>query len=535
MGEMLSGTLIDPVHLLASLDPGAGKTEALCSYLQTWKANGFRPSGGALIVLTTHKEIQSCIDRAGLEATDYAARVHKGAALATQGLLNADLAPVLFTTHEMLRRQCEGRSFADTPCYHFRGRPRALRVWDEAFMPSTPAILRKDLIGQPLADLRPHNNAAVCILQALGDSLEAAGVGKAVQVPRAAESAHKALQTHLGHDAAERLSALKSLAGRAGVVVDCNGLGLHLAGAVMPLPDDFAPCLILDASGRVRETYRAMEAAGTLKRLPGFTANYSRLQVHHWNRAASRSTLRGDDDRHEVLASVAKLIGAEDDNEHWLIIHAQDRPGQSYSVVDELRGLVANPDRLSFLHWGNHHGTNEYRLIRRVVVLGLWRPPMPVYSALHIAAGGSLDLATDRGALDAIEAGEHRHNLLQAVCRASVRQGNEGTCGDCEVYVVDRLKDGAAMLQETFPGAIVAPWEPVEKPMPAGAARVSMAIEEALQHAGGVKVSKDAVRVRLGYTGEGLRKALKAPALVEWMTHRGLTVTTRALVDLRAA
>jgi hypothetical protein len=503
MDDMLSGVLTEPVHLLASLDPGAGKTNKLCSFLQDWKTNHFSPSQGALIVLATLKEIESCIERAGLAASDYAVLVHKGAALSSQGQSDHDQAPILFTTHEMLRIRCQGRSFADTSCYHFHGRPRALRVWDEAFMPAKEALLRKDHIVQPLADLRLRDPVATKALEVLADSLEADSLGRVVSVPPAAASAHKAIQSHLGHDAAERLSALKAFGGRDGVVITSNGLGLHLAGAIMPLPDDFAPCLILDASGRVRETYRTMEAAGTLKRLTNFTADYSRLQVHHWNRAASRSTLKGDDDRHEVLASVAKLIAAEDDKEPWLVVHAQDRPGQGYSVVDELRGLVANRDRLSFLHWGNHHGTNEYRLIRRVVVLGLWRPPLPVYSALHIAAGGPFDLATDKGALDAIEAGEHRHNLLQAICRASVRNGTGGTCGDCVVYVVDKLKDGAALLHETFPGASVAPWKPAGQQMPKAAQKLSLAIEAELKGTGSLKVSKASVRMRLGI-GPGL-------------------------------
>jgi len=303
----------------------------------------------------------------------------------------------------------------------------------------------------------------------------------------------------------------------------------------MPLPDDFAPCLILDASGRVRETYRAMESAGTLKRLPGFQADYSRLKVRQWHRAASRSTLKDEGDRQEVLASVAALIGAEHDNEPWLIIHAQDRPTDGYSVVEELRGLVANPERLSFLHWGNHHGTNEYRHIRRVMVLGLWRAPPPAYTALHIAAGGSVDLATDKDTLDAMEAGEHRHNLLQAVCCASVRQGHEGVCGDCEVYVVDRLKDGTALFQETFPGAIVVPWKPVGQKMPKGTLRVVEAIEAELEATSARTVSKASVRARLGIGEEGMRKALKAPALAEWMTHRGLVVTRRGFEVLMAA
>ena len=67
MVQMLSGQLSSPVLQLASLDPGSGKTEALCCFLRSWKAQGFTPAHGALIVLSTHKEIESCIERSDLQ------------------------------------------------------------------------------------------------------------------------------------------------------------------------------------------------------------------------------------------------------------------------------------------------------------------------------------------------------------------------------------------------------------------------------------------------------------------------------------
>ncbi|WP_242153308.1 hypothetical protein [Sphingomonas sp. BAUL-RG-20F-R05-02] len=528
MAEMLSGTLKSSVHLLASLDPGAGKTEALCSFLRSWKADHFSPAGGALVVLATHKEIQSCIDRAGLETQDFAVLIHKNAPLASIGSTDPAAAPVLFTTREMLHRRCQGKTFAETSCYYYLGRPRTLKVWDEAFMPAKDVTLRKDLIVQPLAELRLRDFPAARTLEALGDSLSADRIGQATHVALAVSSAPKALQTHLGLKAGDHLSALQSLAGREGVVVDCNGLGLHLAGAVMPLPEDFAPCLILDASGRVRETYMAMETAGTLKRLPGFTAGYSGLRVRHWNRAASRSTLKDDEARREVLSAVSDIINEGDDAEPWLIIHAQDR--DSYSIVEELRGLTINPERLAFLHWGSHHGTNEYRHIRRVVVLGLWRQPSPTYSALHIAAGGPLETAAVRETVEAIKAGEHRHNLLQAVCRSSIREGKP-----CEVYIVDKLKGAAGLLTETFPGAVVSSWNPEGLKLPTAALRLSMAIEEGLRASGGGTVTKRTVMDLYGASGAAFRKTVTSPAMVDWMGLRGLRVATRYFEDLRAA
>ncbi|WP_157846886.1 hypothetical protein [Sphingobium fuliginis] len=50
------------------------------------------------------------------------------------GLSDPDAAPVIFTTHEKLRRWTTGRSFADADKFHYLGRPRTLRIWDESFL-----------------------------------------------------------------------------------------------------------------------------------------------------------------------------------------------------------------------------------------------------------------------------------------------------------------------------------------------------------------------------------------------------------------
>jgi hypothetical protein len=72
MVQMLAGPPVEPVFHLASCDPGTGKTEALCSFLNAWKSVSFQPSGGALIVLATRKEIESCISRSGLDPIEVA-------------------------------------------------------------------------------------------------------------------------------------------------------------------------------------------------------------------------------------------------------------------------------------------------------------------------------------------------------------------------------------------------------------------------------------------------------------------------------
>jgi hypothetical protein len=456
--------------------------------------------------------------------------VKNGHELNALGLPDANHAPVLFTTQEKIRRECARQSFAEASVFHYYGQPRSLRIWDETFVPATPTTFRKDLLLQPLADLRPEDFKAAASLETLGGSLSVDAVGQTVTVPLEVLGTHTALKRHFKEALPDAWDDLRSLAGTEAVVVNCNSRGLHLAGGTRPIPEDFAPALILDASGRVRQTYRTMETAGLLKRLPEAPMDYRNLRIRHWGRAASRSAMGDPKARQEVLEAVAATINESGADEPWLVIHHQDREGASYSLKDELSGLVVNSSRLSWLHWGNHHGTNAYQDIRKVVVIGLWLKPPPTYSALHVAAGGRLDLATDKATLDALKAGEDRHNLLQAVCRGAVRKGSEGVCGACEVHLVGKMGKGARqLLEETFPGAEVGRWVPRGHELTGSALRVARALERAFSQPGTQRVQKGALRVALGFrSSEALAKVIRREDFRAWVTSRGWQVTLRA-------
>lgn len=528
MAAMMVPDKIAAKYHLASVDPGAGKTEALCAFLKTWKSLSFRPAAGALVVLQTRKEIEGCIERSGLHPSDFAIMVERGHTLNDMGLLRAEDSPVLFTTQEKLRHLCAGKAFADVACLYFKGHPRALRVWDEAFLPSVPAAIRKDIIVQPFADLRPAAPQAVAALEAFSDSLSADTVGGVVEVPTQISESCGALAGLLGGGGMDHWATLKGLAGKSAVVVHGGSRGLYLAGSYRDLPADFAPALILDASGRVREAYRTMEAAGTLTRLPSAAQNYQRLRVHHWERAGSRSALTAPESRLEILQAAADIINASEAGKRWLVVHPQDRQGQA-SLSEGLGALCHDPSRISWLHWGNHHGTNDFRDIDRVMVLGVWNYPRPAYAALHMAAGGLPEDAAQADTMDAIKAGEGRHNLLQAVCRASVRKGTDGVCGDCEVYIIAKLgKRGGDLLASTFPGASIESWRPAGAPLPLAVQRAASAIEGALSAPGVDRVTKGAIKASLGLRSEGgLAKVLRQTHFKVWANRRGVEVTRR--------
>lgn len=513
------------------MDPGEGKSSAICDFLRSWKEDGFSHHHGALIVLSRHEEIRAYVDRAGLERRDYAVTVAEGLdAMNEMGLSDPDAAPVLFTTHEKLRRWTAGRSFAEADKFHYLSRPRALRIWDESFLPAQPVTVRLDVLKGIPATIRLAHPKAAEGLDALTAFVESSETLRPIWLPRYLAIPHRP-PTGLSGTQKQAWSALASILGREAVILSDNRMGKVLASATTPLPADFLPALVLDASGRVRETYQAMEDSGmALSRLPAPGRIYSRLTVHHWDRASSRSALNDPEARREILEGAASVINA-DPAEEWLIVHHQARGDDK--VLDELKAQVANPERLHFLNWGRHNATNAYRHVRRVMVLSLWHMTDAAYTAHHIAASGRVpSQGLDRETLSRIAGGEHRHNLLQAICRANVRNGADGVCGYCEAYVIGKAgKDTKALLAETFPGAAIRDWRPF------GAGELtgrSLDVAEEIRRrfaAGGTeRVRKIDIRQAVGLSSAPeLAQVLGRPAFKAWLADEGLMLGTREI------
>jgi hypothetical protein len=60
--------------------------------------------------------------------------------------------------------------------------------------------------------------------------------------------------------------------------------------------------------------------------------------------------------------------------------------------------------------------------------------------------------------------GEHRHLVLQALCRGSVRRCQDAECAPCDAYILAATRSGIpAALPDIFPGCRVIRWQPVQK------------------------------------------------------------------------
>ena len=73
------------------------------------------------------------------------------------------------------------------------------------------------------------------------------------------------------------------------------------------LPVDLAPMLILDASGRQRQTYEFwFKNRGKLRFLESPQKSYEGLTIHHWNRGAGKDAQKKDGQK--IARGVASAI-----------------------------------------------------------------------------------------------------------------------------------------------------------------------------------------------------------------------------------
>ena len=163
-----------------------------------------------------------------------------------------------------------------------------------------------------------------------------------------------------------------------------------------------------------------------------------------------------------LAREVAQMIDSRPE-EKWLIIYHKGVNGGA--VPDQIMGLLnSNPDRVSFLNWGKHQGTNEFRNIKNVILAGLNNHPETDYEMkARYYSGISNDQEVSKALVQEIKAGEQKHHILQALCRSSVRQGNGSDCGPCNAYIIAPKRSGVRdFLPKVFPGCTVSTWKPTK-------------------------------------------------------------------------
>ncbi|MGY0832296.1 hypothetical protein [Azospirillum argentinense] len=466
MEAMANGTALPSLYL-SSLDPGVGKTQALYAFVRNLVRSPAHAGVGVLICLGRLDEVSSFVE--GMNAFGTLPRTAVAVMTSDPDLNKCghpvpQEAQVLVTTHQRLE-QMRGRRLTEAAAFFFQGKPRAVRVWDESFLPARAVVLNTDSIGGLLEtlstinhDLRNRIMAMVNEVEGLSDNSIFAVPDFAMEygigLPKVVRALGRKASTRLKDAAAD----LWHLSGRT-VSVRCgNRDGWSLVDYRDSLPPDMAPLLVLDASGRVRATYDDMEARDLLVRLKSAVKRYDNLTVHLWNKGGGKSSFANN--KETLCKEVARMVLTKPEEPWLVIIHKPDPTGGDYErlIRQHLQGGDVD---VEFLTWGNHMATNAYVDRPNVILAGTLFYGTAQYEALKRSVTGqrASDANVSLDAIAKVKAGETMHHLLQALCRASVRRCVDGGCAPCNAFIIGNSRHGFhAALAKAFPGVKTKPW-----------------------------------------------------------------------------
>lgn len=476
--QSMAAGVCAPKFYLSSLPCGMGKTTVATECTKALLSGDRYGDEGVIYFLSRLEEINSLVSAMGLSNKDFSVLVSEGRRGDVENLGSGDASNtrVLFTTQQQLEARLKGgKSFAEISAFHYRGRPRSVRVWDEAIVPSKILTLERDDINSMLRELGQGGYRELRdILEEWSIDLRKKDTGELVEVPevqpylQSLESFREVFSGPIDQDKAE---ALWYLSGRTARVRRDQGSKATTLDYEDNLPEDLAPMLILDASGGLRKTYSFWQRhRGGLVRLRAPEKTYAGLTIHHWNRGAGKSANNDWAKATDIAEGVSRTINTEipRGEEILVIYHKPSKKGKPDIVRLISEGIY--PDaRVNFCSWGKHTATNQYAHIKHVILAGILQYNEAQYEAAGRAAKKAN--AEDEFPEDDFQRtrfGEIAHNIFQAACRGEVRKTVNGDCPPrCHLYIIfstDKKRgfprDG---LSRIFPEAPIIDWQPIEK------------------------------------------------------------------------
>ena len=468
MQQALDGGL-EPAVYVMSADAGTGKSTAVQSLLAEWKGKGF-PGDGAIIFLNTLAEIDAYIAGARLDKADYAVYTSdKTYACYGSGRYAAGEAPVLFTTHSMAYRRLPGiPSYEGAEFFHYKGRPRALRVWDEAFLPVQFASFDLNDLHMLPSALKGRSRNEIKLFEGLQQSLATVSAGDLIPIPveiRAVADGVLGTGGKIAEQARRTLEALSKLAGSNAQINGSADGGWYCRGISRSIPADIAPLFVLDASARLTGRYDDWSAYGIkVVALEPATLRYDNLAIHLWDRGCGKTAMRKADERRTIMGAVADLINSKP-TEGFLLVMSKEfcliGPDGDPAIPGDLSAAVTNAERVNVTTWGRHLSSNDHRDMANVIILGSYNYGDSAYDALALASTGALNGVASKEERRREEAAEFKNNVYQAVCRVRCRNRTEGDCEPANAYLImgdsDRRRQ---LIANAFPDCSISSWEP---------------------------------------------------------------------------
>lgn len=453
---------------ISSLDPGVGKTTCVVEFIRALLRSPEHHHVGVLLCVQRKEQIRSIIKEADLAEADYAVFT-SDEALNSVGCGDPYSAKVLFTTHAMIESRCQNRKFSTTSEFHYKDRVREVRIWDEAILPGQDLTLHRDIIAALLAPFRTYSPGFADEIEELFNDLKTAKDKAILLLPDLAKEHRIDLNEALRvvrkkPEMQQAVEALWFLFGKHVTVRQDGAYGATLLDYKDTLPDDIKPLLALDASGRVRSLYRLWEdCRGGLFRLPSAQKRYDNLTIHVWETGGGKRAFR--DNGTTLVEGIVSTIETRLD-EPWLIVHHKETG--TIDVENAVRGRLSFWTDVHFVHWGAHDATNAFAHIPNVILAGtlFYRPSVYEARGRLAAAHPSSEGAFDEASIPQVMAGEHRHLILQALCRGAVRKCIGDGCPETRAFVIASTRSGIRKeLPSIFPGATIGSWTPVRKPL----------------------------------------------------------------------
>lgn len=502
MDEGFKGYL-EPSFYLSAIDTGLGKSLCIKSFIKSIIISGSIYDAGILICLQTKAEIKSFIEDCSLNREHFSVLVYNDALNDDgRGEIGREEAPVLFTTHKMVRSR-SGMSFAGAKDFYYRGKPRNLRIWDESLLPADPISFSIDALASVAAVLRTYEEQFVGGLDSFLKNVGWRKEGDAIMVPDKLGKWATGILSGSGRGIEKLndrqvnvLEQFGQCAGRELTLSISAKTGKSLSGVVSDLPADLAPAIIFDASGRLKATYDLWERRrGNLVRLPPAVNDYSNVAINLWKTKAGKDALEDTDVGRAIFRQIAKVIEAKAD-ERWLIVSF--KPNDDLDVLAAINECLSEPVALEYVHWGRHCAINDYADIKNIIIIGSWLYPQGTYKALYQAATGEPAGDDNKEAVSRIRSSEFQANFLQAFMRGHGRRSINGKAGECTAYVVaSKSPNPTPLIAAALPGCIINEWSPI----PVGLSGQAKAIADHLlaQRAAGVRsIGKNTVGKSLG-------------------------------------
>jgi hypothetical protein len=470
--ERMADGCCEPKVFLSAVDPGVGKTQTVVHFARALIADPMRRQTGMVVCVGRISEAVAFAGALGADRKHFA--ILTGDAVANAlGSDTPSAAQILITTQQRIERVCDGHTFGSAQVFWHRGAPRAVRVWDEAWLPGCTVTMGCDDLLLLVRPVRAVSGALADALWDFAEQLRHRQNGGAIDVPDFAANhgvplydllaATSERRGKLRDDQETALTALRVLSGRRARILRDNRTGATMLSYRNTLPADLAPLVVLDASARVRHTYSFMEEyRRNVVRLATAVKDYSPLQVHVWRTGGGKSAFESNGD--VLIEGIVKTILSKPD-EGWLVV-AHKAGGRLPDMSRKVRKSLPDDiirENVKFTTWGNHMATNDFVEVPNVILAGTLFCRKPHYAALthlaqnyDVAAGPVSDVDVRR-----TEQGEHANLILQALCRGRVRKSDGSRCLPMSAFVIasnqSRIPDHIA---DIFPGCTVQEWRP---------------------------------------------------------------------------